>query len=153
MCIRDSKDAVVSKEEVIIEPQDVLQIRSLSLPPFNLNGGSSSTSTSGQSTPLVSNRSSPPSSPDDDRSKVEQAAKKQWKCLSPTSVSAKQSSDSSEKFSLKHDWKFTSDVKRVQRSSTKEADNDVFKSPSKRKRKRSRTVSYTHLTLPTIYSV
>ena len=131
------------EEEVMTDSQGVWQIRSISLPPFKMSSSSTpssnSNSNSGQSTPLISNKSTPLSSPGDDVSKGnEQAAKHHPKSVSPQSVSRIVSSDSSEK--LKHDpstsAKPASDSRKRQLSSGRDSDEQTFKSPRKRKRSR-----------------
>ena len=137
-------EAVKDKEEeVMTDSQGVWHIRSISLPPFKMSSGSTpssnSNSNSGQSTPLISNKTTPLSSPGDDGSKgSEQAAKHHPKSVSPQSVSRKVSSDSTEKLNCDPSTsaKSASDGRKRQLSSGRDSDEQTFKSPRKRKRSR-----------------
>lgn len=130
-------------EEVTTDSQGAWQIRSISLPPFKMSGGSTpssnSNSNSGRSTPLISNKSTPFSSPGDDGSKnSEQSAKHHPKSVSPQSLTKTVPSDSSEKSKLDPgaSVKHVSDGSKRQLSSGRDSDEQTFKSPRKRKRSR-----------------
>ena len=143
--IQDHREAVKDNNEAMTDSQDVWHVRSISLPPFKMSDGSTpssnSNSNSGQSTPLISNKSTPLSSPGDDGSKSsEQLEKHDPKSVSQQSMSRTTSSDLTEK--SKHDSamsaKPASDGRKRQMSSGRDSNEQAFKSPRKRRRSRKR---------------